>query len=113
MGYEIISSVVLITASANELKKVLFSLDPKERVISQSAYLGDLLVTCYSLHSRNRRFGNYIGKGYSVESTKSVMNMVAEGYNATACIYELLAKQKIIQKVPIISSTYNIQYIGA
>ena len=67
MGYGDNFIAVLITASANEMKRLLQFLDPKERTISQSAYLGDLLVTCYSSHSRNRSLGVLIGKGYSVE----------------------------------------------
>lgn len=71
-----------------------------------SVYLGDLLVTCYSLYSRNRTFGNMIGKGYSVQAAQLEMNMVAEGYNASKCIYQL--NQSIAAKIPIATSIYNI-----
>ena len=99
---------VLISSSASELGNIIYSIDPKERKISDSAYLGDLLVTCYSLHSRNRKFGNFIGRGYSVKNTKESMNMVAEGYNATKCIHELLGDK--VEKYPILKTTYNILY---
>lgn len=71
-----------------------------------SVYLGDLLVTCYSLFSRNRTFGNMIGKGYSVMSAQLEMNMVAEGYNASRCIH--LVNKEIGADMPIVSTIYQI-----
>jgi len=71
-----------------------------------SVYLGDLLVTCYSLYSRNRTFGNMIGKGYTVQSAQLEMNMIAEGYNTSKCIYHI--NQKIKADMPIAERVYKI-----
>lgn len=71
-----------------------------------SVYLGDLLVTCYSLHSRNRGFGKMIGEGRSVASIREEMNMVAEGFNASRCIYNI--NKSVDAAIPIAETVYKI-----
>lgn len=71
-----------------------------------SVYLGDLLVTCYSLYSRNRTFGNMIGKGYSVKAAQLELNMIAEGYFASKCINK--TNKTVQAEIPIATTIYNI-----
>jgi len=71
-----------------------------------SAYLGDLLVTSYSLHSRNRRLGAMIGKGYSVKAAILEMNMIAEGYFAAKAMQHIAAQYKI--ELPLAKKIYEI-----
>ena len=75
-----------------------------------SVYLGDLLVTCYSLHSRNRSMGSMIGKGYSVKAALLEMNMVAEGYNASRCIQHI--NGTVEAEIPIAETVYKILWEG-
>jgi glycerol-3-phosphate dehydrogenase (NAD(P)+) len=79
-----------------------------KRNINNSAYLGDLLVTGYSVFSRNRMLGNMIGKGYTVKSAVLEMNMVAEGYYASKSAYNI--SQENGTKTPIIYTVYRILY---
>jgi glycerol-3-phosphate dehydrogenase (NAD(P)+) len=95
------------------LKKVMeFKQAPDTGKIqyASSVYLGDLLVTCYSLFSRNRTLGNMIGKGYSVKVAQLEMNMVAEGYPASKGLYEV--NKSIGAEMPIAFTIYKILWEG-
>jgi glycerol-3-phosphate dehydrogenase (NAD(P)+) len=99
---------VLVSAAAREMRSFLDAIVPGSRDILHSVYIGDLLVTCYSQFSRNRTFGNMIGHGYSVRSAQLEMNMVAEGYYASACVWQL-ARDKGIE-LPLADAVYRILY---
>ena len=99
---------VLISNAIQEINRFCNATNPLYRDISQSAYLGDLLVTAYSKFSRNRLFGNMVGKGYSVKTAQIEMEMIAEGYYATKCIYEINQKYKV--DMPIVDTVYEILY---
>lgn len=102
---------VLISNAIREIKRFINVVHPIKRDINDSAYLGDLLVTAYSQFSRNRTFGNMLGKGYSVKAAHVEMNMIAEGYYAAKSIFELNKKYKV--KMPILNFAYRIVYKNA
>jgi len=97
---------VLIANCADEMAGFLRKVGIRHINYTASVYLGDLLVTCYSLYSRNRTFGNMIGKGYSVKAARLELNMVAEGYNASKCIY--MINKEIGADMPIAGMIYRI-----
>ncbi len=112
LGYGDNFQSVLMSNAIREMKRFIKNIHEMKRNINNSAYLGDLLVTGYSVFSRNRMFGNMIGKGYTVKSAQMEMNMVAEGYYATKSAYLLNEKNKTKAKLPIINAVYSIIYQG-
>lgn len=110
LGYGDNFQAVYVSNAIREMEIFLEAIYEAPRDVNESAYLGDLLVTAYSLFSRNRSLGNLVGKGYTVKSAIQSMNMVAEGYYAAASIYNT-AKEKGL-KLPIISTVYNVLYEG-
>ena len=110
LGYGDNFQSVLMSNAIREMKKYVKKIYKMKRDINGSAYLGDLLVTGYSTFSRNRMFGNMIGKGYTVKSAQMEMSMIAEGYYAAKSAYMLNQKHKA--KTPIIDAVYAILYEG-
>lgn len=108
LGYGDNFQAVLISNAIREIKDFVDAVHPIDRDIKESAYLGDLLVTAYSQFSRNRTFGNMIGKGYTVKSAQLEMNMIAEGYYAVSCMHHINKKYKV--EMPISRAVYAILY---
>lgn len=110
LGYGDNFQSVLMSNSIREMKRFIRKVHRMKRNINNSAYLGDLLVTGYSVFSRNRMFGNMIGKGYTVKSAMLEMSMVAEGYYAAKSAYKINQENKA--RTPIIDAVYNVLYEG-
>ena len=110
LGYGDNFQSVLMSNAIREMKRFIRKVHKMKRNINNSAYLGDLLVTGYSTFSRNRMFGNMIGKGYTVKSAMFEMSMIAEGYYATKSAYKI--KSENGAKTPIIDAVYDVLYQG-
>ncbi len=108
LGYGDNFQSVLMSNAIREMKRFIKKVHKMKRNINNSAYLGDLLVTGYSTFSRNRMFGNMIGKGYTVKSAMFEMSMVAEGYYATKSAYKI--KENNGARTPIIDAVYAVLY---
>lgn len=111
LGYGDNFIAVLLANSAGEMRQFVEAISPDVRDITDSPYLGDLLVTGYSQFSRNRALGHMIGKGFSVSNALLEMTQVAEGYYAASCINEVNEQLRV--DMPIASAVYRILYKNA
>jgi len=109
LGYGDNIIAVLISNVVQEMVSFIQALAPIEvRQLENFAYLGDLLVTCYSQFSRNRTFGHMVGYGYSIKGAQLEMKMVAEGYYAIKGIEKM--RRDLGLKMPIAEAVYAILY---
>ena len=111
LGYGDNFLAVLVSEAASEMGRFLGASYPYERHIANKTYLGDLLVTCYSNYSRNRRLGLLIGRGCSVKSALNEMTMVSEGYFSARLIRKIKTEKSI--PMPIVDLACSILYENA
>ncbi|MGM0369089.1 MAG: NAD(P)H-dependent glycerol-3-phosphate dehydrogenase [Bacillota bacterium] len=98
----------LVTRGITEIKRLGVALDAKSMTFAGLTGLGDLIVTCASEHSRNRRLGYKIGSGKSVEEALDEMQMVAEGFKTAKAVYQLT--QNLEVDMPISNQVYSILF---
>jgi glycerol-3-phosphate dehydrogenase (NAD(P)+) len=102
---------VLVSNAMQEMQLFLETHLPGHRNTLESAYLGDLLVTAYSTFSRNRTFGNMVGRGYSIRAAQVELGMVAEGFYAIKALHKM--RKKLQLHLPIAEAMYSVMYENA
>ena len=108
LGYGDNTYAALLTRGLAEIKRLGLAIGAKENTFYGLTGLGDLIVTCGSRHSRNRKAGELIGKGLSIEETKKEVGMTIESVENIEVAYNL--KQKYNVDMPIVESVYNVLY---
>lgn len=111
LGYGDNTKAALITRGLAEISRLGAAMGADERTFMGLSGMGDLIVTCTSMHSRNRRAGILLGKGKSLEETLDEVHMVVEGVNTAKAAYELSKKYGV--EMPIVEEANNILYNGA
>lgn len=108
LGYGDNTYAALITRGLAEIKRLGVEMGAKEQTFYGLTGLGDLIVTCGSKHSRNRRAGELIGKGLNIEDAKKQIGMTIESLDNIEVAYKLKEKYNI--DMPIVDSIYNVLY---
>lgn len=106
MGLGDNTKAALLTRGMAEMKRLALCMGAKPETLNGLAGFGDLIVTCMSVYSRNRRVGERIGRGEKLSVIVSSMEMVAEGVTTTEAVYKLAKKRKI--DMPIVKELYNV-----
>ena len=110
LGFQDNTKALLITRAMAELTRLGEHLGGTRRTFGGLAGMGDLIVTCTSLHSRNNRAGMLIGQGKSVEEAMEAVGAVVEGYYAAESIHQLAEKEGV--DMPICRCAYEVLYQG-
>ena len=108
LGYGDNAKAALITRGLAEISRLGISLGAKGYTFSGLTGLGDLIVTCTSVHSRNWRAGNMLGKGATLETVLAEMGMIVEGVRTTKAAYQLATKQQV--DMPITKALYSVLF---
>lgn len=108
IGYGDNTKAALMTRGISEISRIGVKLGGKKETFSGLTGIGDLIVTCTSMHSRNRRAGILIGKGKSAEEAVEKVGMVVEGIKACRAFYKL--KNKLNVQMPITDSLYKVLF---
>lgn len=104
------SFAALITRGLVEIRKLGIAMGGNQEPFYGLSGLGDLIVTCMSEHSRNRRAGRLIGKGYTVEQAQKEIGMAIESIDNIEAAYQLSKKYNI--EMPIVEAVYDVLYNG-
>ena len=110
LGYGDNAKAAIITRGTAEIARLGVAMGCDIKTFYGLAGVGDLIVTCTSMHSRNRRAGVLIGKGLSAEEAMQEVGAVVEGYYAANAAHELAAKAGV--ETPICEEAYKVLYEG-
>lgn len=108
LGYGDNTKAALMTRGIAEISRLGVAMGADEKTFSGLSGIGDLIVTCTSMHSRNRRAGILLGKGKNLEETLKEVHMVVEGVNTAAAAYKLSQKYNVL--MPITAEAYKVLF---